>query len=68
MNCGSAPAKFGVLHCDSYWTGGGTPKEGQVEGYGVRLVLGRKGCAKVQASCREDAGCHKAAMGNCKSG
>ncbi len=66
MNCGSAAAKFGVLHCNSCRTDGGAPEEGQVKGYRVRLVLGGKRCAEVQASCRKDARDHEAAMRNWK--
>lgn len=68
MNCRSAAAKFGVLHCNGCRTSGGAPEEGQVESYGVGLVLGREGCAEVQASCRKDARGHKTAMGNYEIG
>ena len=66
MDRGSAAAKFGVLYCNSRWPSGGAPEEGQVEGYGMRLVLRGESCAEVQASCRQDAGGHEAAMGNCE--
>lgn len=62
MDCGSATAKFGVLHRDYCRADGGAPEEGQVQGYRVRLVLRGKRRAEVQASCRKNAGGHEAAM------
>ena len=68
MNCGSTAAKLRVLYIDSCGTDGGASEEGQVEGYGMRLILSQERCAEMLAGCGEDAGRHVAAMGDCESG
>ena len=50
MDVGGAPANFGILDCDCGGADGGTAQEFEVEGLGMRLVLGGEGGVEMEGS------------------
>ena len=65
---GGLAAEFGVADCEEGGAGLGAAEEGEVQGDGVRLVLGGEGAAEVGFGDLEEEGGYVAAVGDWKGG